>query len=179
MLGLIIIVLLVPMLRGGDDGLPAGVPLGEAPGAAPPPLTGTPREQADRLFNRIMAAREQGDLEEARFFAPMGIQAYQAAEPLDADGLYHLATIQVVAGDHAAALATADRILTANPNHLLGLAVAAEASELAGDTATAGAFHRRFLDAYDTEIARGLPEYQGHSSILPEYRAAAERATGG
>ena len=30
-------------------------------GGTPPPLTGTPREQGDRLFNRIMGAREQGD----------------------------------------------------------------------------------------------------------------------
>jgi hypothetical protein len=175
----LILVLVVPILMGGDD-VPArgAAPFGAQGGAtgAPPALDGTPREQADRLFNRIMAAREQGDTATARFFAPMGIQAYQAAEPLDDDGLYHLATIHNVAGDHAAARQSAERTLERNPNHLLALAAAAEAAQGAGDEAAARGYYGRLVDAYNSEIGRPLPEYQDHARILPEYLATARNA---
>jgi predicted nucleic acid-binding Zn ribbon protein len=173
----LVVVLLYPVLRSGDD-VPArgAAPFGATQGGGPPPLNGSPREQADRLYNRIMAAREQGDTSDAVFFAPMGIQAYQSAEPLDDDGLYHLAAIQIVAGDHAAARATAERILSRNPNHLLGLAIAAEAAEGDGDPAAARQYHARLVDAYESEIGRPLPEYQDHARILPDYLNAARGA---
>jgi hypothetical protein len=175
----LILVLVVPILMGGDD-VPArgAAPFGAQGGVtgAPPALDGTPREQADRLFNRIMAAREQGDTATARFFAPMGIQAYQAAEPLDDDGLYHLATIHNVAGDHAAARQAAERTLERNPNHLLALAAAAEAAQGVGDEAAARGYYGRLVDAYNSEIGRPLPEYQDHARILPEYLATARNA---
>jgi hypothetical protein len=156
----LLFVLVTPMIMGEDDSVPARgtAPFngaGQTPSGTPPPLTGTPREQADRLFNRVMAAREQGNSAEALQFAPMGIQAYQMAEPLDDDGLYHLAILQNTASDYAAARQTAERILQRNPNHLLGLAAAA---------------------AYDAEVGRGLVEYVDHSRILPEYRQAAQQA---
>jgi hypothetical protein len=147
-----------------------------APGALPP-LTGTPREQADRLFNRVMAAREQGNSAEALQFAPMGIQAYQMAEPLDNDGLYHMATLQNTASDFAGARATAERTLQGNPDHLLALAAAAEAATGSGDTDAARQYYERFLAAYQSELARDLPEYLDHARILPEYRQAAIAAT--
>jgi hypothetical protein len=175
----LVFVLVVPMITGGDNVPPPGTaPFGGAvaPGT-PPPLNGTPREQADQLFNRIMTARETGDTTTARFFAPMGIQAYQAAEPLDDDGLYHLAIIMNVAGDYDAALRTAERILERSPNHLLGLAAAAEAAEGAGEQAAARGYHNRLIEAYPSEIGRGLPEYQDHVRILPEYLEQARRAT--
>jgi tetratricopeptide (TPR) repeat protein len=148
-----------------------------SPTGTPPPLTGTPREQADRLFNRIMTTISEGDTTNARFFTPMAIQAYQMAEPLDADGLYHLALIHDVAGDYTSGRAAAERILDASPNHLLGLAAAAEAAERAGDGAAARSYYQRFIAAYDAERARGLPEYQDHEQILPKHLASARRAT--
>jgi tetratricopeptide (TPR) repeat protein len=165
----LILVLLVPIFTG-DDGVPprGAAPFGAAPGPGLDPLSGTPREQADRLFNRVMAAREQGNTAEAQQFAPMGIQAYQAVEPLDDDGIYHLAMLQIVTGDYAGAMATADRILGRNPNHLLALAAAGEAADLAGDGATALVYYRRFIQAYPTEIGRTLPEYQDHARIMPD-----------
>jgi hypothetical protein len=173
----LVIVLLVPVIRGGDGAPPRGAaPFGAMEGGGPPPLDGSPREQADRLFNRIMSAREQGDTTDARFFAPMGIQAYQSAEPLDDDGIYHLAAIQIVAGDYSAAIASAERILAGNPNHLLGLAAAAEAAEGSGDAAAARQYYSRFVAAYESEIGRPLPEYQDHARILPDYLTTARSA---
>lgn len=178
----LLFVLVSPMIMGEDDSVPArgtatfqGAPGG--PGLAP--LSGTPREQADRLFNRVMAAREQGNTAEALQFAPMGIQAYQMAEPLDDDGLYHLAMLQNTAGDYNGALQTSQRILDRNPNHLLALAASAEAATGQGDLAAARGFHERYLAAYNDEVGRDLPEYIDHSGILPEYRREALRATGG
>src|SRR5688500_9066362 len=49
----------VPIQQMNTDG-------GEAGQSGPGPLTGTPREQADRLFNRIMTERESGDTAQAR-----------------------------------------------------------------------------------------------------------------
>jgi hypothetical protein len=124
-----------------------------------------------------MAAREQNDMAEALQFAPMGIQAYQMAEPLDDDGLYHVAILQTTVSDYTAARQTAQRILDRNPNHLLALAAAAEAARGAGDMAAVRRLYERFLAAWESEIARPLPEYQDHARILPEYRQAALRAT--
>jgi hypothetical protein len=176
----LILILLVPMLMDRDSGPTTPfAPMGgaTAPGA-PPPLEGTPREQADRLFNRIMTAREQGDTVDARRFTPMAIDAYRMAEPLDNDGLYHLAAVHIVAGDHAAARATADQLLAREPNHLLGLSAAGEAALLAGDTASAREHYQRLLRVYDTESARGLQEYLDHARQLPELRETARQATG-
>ena len=42
----------------------------------PPDLSKmTPREAADRLFNRVMSANERGDKDETSWFSPMAIQA--------------------------------------------------------------------------------------------------------
>jgi hypothetical protein len=175
----LILILLVPMLTDRDSSPAAPfTPMGGTTPGAPPPLEGTPREQADRLFNRIMTAREQGDTAGARRFTPMAIDAYRMAEPLDNDGLYHLAAVHIVAGDHAAARATADQLLTREPDHLLGLGAAAEAALLAGDSAAARAHYQRLLRAYDTESARGLQEYLDHARQLPELRETARQATG-
>ncbi|HEX2168274.1 MAG TPA: tetratricopeptide repeat protein [Longimicrobiales bacterium] len=167
-------ILLVPMLI--DDGPGAAQPVapasapGVVPPATPPPLTGTPREQADRLFTRIMTEIGQGDTAAARRFTPMAIGAYAMAAPLDADGLYHLAAIHLVAGDHASARATAERILAERPTHLLALAVAAEAAVAAGDSASARDYYQRLLTSYDGEVTQDLEEYEAHSRSLPGFR---------
>lgn len=182
---LLIVILVVPALldddtRNAQNPAAGSFPgAGTAPAGTPPPLTGTPREQADRLFDRIMTAASAGDTSEARRFTPMAIDAYDMAAPLDADGLYHLAAVHLVAGDPANARATAERLLDRNENHLLGLAVAGEAAAHAGDSATARTYYERLLAAYDEELARGLPEYEAHSRSLPEFRAAAQRFTEG
>ena len=175
------IILAVPMLR---DAAPeaAGPPVqgapfaGTAPGAGsgtPPPLTGTTREQADQLYNRIMSAWSQNDSAGARRFTPMAIDAYRMSQPLDDDGLYHLAMVHNVAGDHATALTTAEQILAKNANHLLALAAAIEAT-MPTDQAAARAFARRFVAAWETEKDRPLQEYLDHERVLPDYLAMAQ-----
>jgi hypothetical protein len=177
----LVVILAVPMITGDEpaavDRAPFGTPTGAGLGT-PPPLTGTPREQADRLFDRIMRASESGDAATVEMFMPMATQAYDLARPLDNDGLFHLAVIHNVGGNYAQARVTAEEILERNPDHLLALAVAGEAAQLAGDAAAARDYYGRFLDAYDAEVARALPEYQDHAPVLPDYREAALRVTG-
>lgn len=199
-IGALIVVLVLPVLRGGGTG-PAGMtgPLDFSGGNAPagasaqmpparggtpsdgaaPTLSADPRENADRLFNRIMTERNNGNLEQARFFLPMALQAYQMAEPLDDDGLFHLALLQSAAGDFTAARTTAERILANNADHLLALAAAGEAMAAAGDTAAARDYYRRFLAVYEAESQKVYPEYIDHSAVMPEYRRAAEALVGG
>ena len=181
-LAALIIVLAWPALSGGGDRAQSDgrMPVDQLDGGTstpppgPGPLSGTPREQADRLFNRIMTERETGDTAQARFFLPMALQAYANAEPLDADGYYHLSLLQSYGGDHGAALASAQRILATQPNHLLGLGAAASAARAAGDNAAARNYNRQLLAAYEREIATTKPEYQDHANILPELKAQAE-----
>jgi tetratricopeptide (TPR) repeat protein len=171
-----------PALRGGGSNEPDGrVPLNQmgdvgtgAAGAAPGPLAGTPREQADRLFNRIMTERESGDTAQARFFVPMAVQAYAMAGDLDADGLYHLALVHQVGGDHKAARETAEKILALSPNHLLGLSAAANAARASGDDASARAYYQKFVQAFDTESKSPRPEYQDHERMFPDLKSEAE-----
>lgn len=157
-----------PMLDGGT---------GEAPAAegTPPPLSGTPREQADRLFNLIMQNREKGDTAKAKFFVPMGLQAYAMAGDLDADGLYHLSLLQALGGNGKDAVATAEKILAGSPNNLLGLVAAAQGAVAAGDRAAAARYYKRYLDAYQAEKGRDVPEYRDHAAALPEYEAEARK----
>jgi hypothetical protein len=180
---LLVVVIAVTTARD-DSGAPAADdrrPLNEmdgigtgAPSSGPGPLTGTPREQADRLFNRIMTEQENGDTAQAKFFVPMAVQAYQMAGELDADGLYHLSLLHNIGGDGAAALQTAERILATSPNHLLALSAAAQAARTSDNSAAAREYYQRFIGAYDAESKTTKPEYQDHSNMLPQLRAEAE-----
>lgn len=160
-------------------GAPGGSGAAGAPGAGMGGLSSDMRVNADRLFNRIMTAAEQGNQAEVDQFMPMAIQAYGMVEDLDDDGLYHLAVLHLVAGDPAQARATTDRILDASPDHILALGVAAEAAAAAGDSAAAAADYRRLLEGYGAESAKPLPEYVDHQPMLEEYRERARAFTGG
>jgi len=156
----------------------------ESPSAAAAPALGptgsvdlasmTPREAADRLFTRVMAAVEQGNDAEAMSFLPMAIDAYGLARPLDSDGLYHLALLQAASGAFAASLESAKEGLTAAPEHLLLLSSAGEASKELGDQAAAAGFYTLLLDAWDREMALQRQEYTDHARILPLLREDAE-----
>jgi len=175
----IILVMVVPMFFGNDTPQSQAAPFASGGGTGtPPPLSGDMRQNADRLFNRIMEARERGDNAGAAQFYPMAIQAYQASEPLDADGLYHLSLIQAASGDFAGARSTAQRILDMSPNHLLGLGAAAEALLESGDTTAAREHYARYLEAFEAERSKGYPEYLDHSAILPAYQQQARIITG-
>ena len=165
---------------------PAATPAG---GVAPPATAGggvapdisnlTPIEAATRLYNRVMGAISAGDSAQAQAFLPMAIAAYQRARPLDNDGLFHLSMLNRTAMNLEAALSQALEILEDDPNHLLGLAAAAEAAIELGELEEAERHYRQLLAVYDQEVQRALPEYGDHRQIVDVLRQDAERFLAG
>jgi hypothetical protein len=130
-----------------------------------------PRAVADDLFNRVVDAAATGDSAQLPAFLPLAVGAFGEAGPLDPDGLFHLATLLRIGERGEESLLTALAILDVDPDHLLGLGAAAEASRLAGRDAVS--FYRRIMEVYDVQIQRPLDEYLGHASFT-RVRADAE-----
>lgn len=151
------------------------------PTAGTPPDLGsmTPREAADRLYDRIMRAASAGDTAEALAFLPMALDAYDLVLPLDEDGHYHVSLLHALGGDYQMAREAAEGALADAPNHLLLLGAAARAASELGDDDGADAYYARFMEAWESEQARGLEEYSMHAIPLAEMRAAAEARAGG
>lgn len=134
----------------------------------------SPIAAADALFNRVMNSISANDSAQARAFMPMAIAAYQRAFPLDLDGLFHLSMLNRTAMNLEAALDNALEIVEQDPNHLLGLAAAAEAALELGLTDEAEQHYQRILDIYDDESVRALDEYAMHSQIVSVLKDDAE-----
>lgn len=179
MFGLIVF-LGVQAVTPAGPGVPADAPQPSAPFAgggtgAPPDLSQmTPREAADRLFDRVMRSVSAGDSAQAQAFLPMALSAYERAMPLDHDGLFHLSLLNRVSGDAEAALANARQVLDVDPNHILALTAAAEASVELGQEEEAAAYYRHLLEVADAEAARELPEYLAHATIIESARSEAQ-----
>lgn len=181
-------VAIIPRLSADDEapaaalaqpGAAAAVPAagsGEMDPSAVDLASMSPRERADRLFNRVMQEVANGAADQAKFFAPMAIQAYGMVPERNADLHYHLGELYRVQGDLDAARAQADTILAGDPGHLLGLFAAAQTEAGRGNTDESAALYQRFLDGYAEQFARSLPEYQEHIQGLPAMRAEAQKA---
>jgi hypothetical protein len=137
----------------------------------------SPRDAADRLFNRIMTAYESGAKDSAQFFAPMALQAYGMVE-LDADARYHVGLIDLVSDDYAGAAAQADTIARTVPGHLYATVLRAEVARARGDSAALRQAQRVFLDHYDAETKANRPEYAEHPGLLERFRNEALQALG-
>lgn len=147
---------------------------GGGTGAAPDISSMTPREQADRLFNRVMESSTAGDTGRIAFFGPMAINAYANIAPLDVDARLHVGMIQLVMGNAAAALAQADSIGREAPAHLFGPLLKARAAEQAGNDALRRTAYRDLLARWDAERAKNLTEYQQHDADLQAARTTGQ-----
>lgn len=173
------------MVRPQEQGAPGGgMTGGAAGGSVDPNSPGTtdisqmsPREAADRLFDRVMRTISAGDTAGALGFQPMAVQAYELVGDLDLDGMFHMALLQQLS-DPAAALATAKKMLEAEPDHILGLGMAGEASAAMGEQAAAREHYEHLLRAYDVEFARNLVEYDAHRNLMTQFKATAEAYLG-
>lgn len=154
----------------------AGPVAGGAPGRAPDISQMGPEERADRLFQRVMTYVGEGKTDSVQFFSPMAIQSMQALAPLDAHRRYDLGLLGMVSGDAAMARAQADSILSAAPNHLLGLILAMRTSGMQLDSAARRGYVTRFIEVVDRERASGKQEYVDHG---PDIDAALREARGG
>lgn len=165
-----------------------GVQLGSGASPEPPPSrlpasqpasdlsNMPPREQADRLFNRVMSAHERGDSGEVSFFKPMAVQAYAMLGGLDFDARYHVGLMHAVTGDSEASRVQLDSLTRESPNHLLGSMLRATLSQLNGDEQELRRAYRTFLNAYDSEMASGKQEYADHRGAIQAFREQAQRA---
>ena len=163
---------------GGAPAGGGGAPVATG-GVAPDISSMSPIEAADRLFNRVMQSVSQGDSAQAQGFLPMAIAAYQRARPLTLDGLFHLSMLNRTAMNLEAALDNALEIIEQDPNHLLGLAAAAEAAIELGELDEAEVHYRRIFEVYDDERNRALEEYEMHSAIVVVLKEDAQRFLAG
>jgi Double zinc ribbon len=139
----------------------------------------SPRQAADRLFNRVMAASENGDTAEALQFAPMAIQAYDNLGTLDNDARYHVALLHLTTGDIKSARVQIELLRKTSPNHLLGFMLEHQIAERSGNKDSAARANKAFLAAYDAEIATGREEYQDHMKTIERFRTAARTGVAG
>jgi tetratricopeptide (TPR) repeat protein len=161
-------------MSGRDQGIAPAPPVSSAQPAGsgqPADITAmSPREAADQLFNRVVMANEQGNIDEALQFAPMAIQAYQNVARLDADAHYHLGLIYEVMGDFDNMRNQVSIIKQYTPDHLLGLILEYSAAEKSGDPFAAARAVEAFTAAYDAEIMAGRPEYEAHRRTIENFR---------
>jgi predicted Zn-dependent protease len=142
--------------------------------AQPPDLSSmTPREAADRLFNRVMAASENGNQAEASQFTPMALQAYANLGNLDNDARYHVALLHLTANDTRRAQTQIDLLRKSAPKHLLAFMLEHQIAKQSGKQDNATRAFKAFLTAYDAEIAVGQADYQDHLSSIERVRTAA------
>jgi hypothetical protein len=135
-------------------------------GRAPDISALSPAERAERLYDRIMGAAERGRVDSVRFFMPMAIQAYESLDSLSVDQRYDLGRLAEVAGDAPLAMAQADTILRQQPQHLLGLLLAARAARLRGDETAARRQLGRMAQVASAERRKQLPEYLLHQTDI-------------
>lgn len=164
--------------RTGEMGLTGGIP-GADVGAAPPTSSDmpsmqdlasmTPREAADRLYDRAMSELDAGDMERSAFFLDMGLKAYDAVPPeeIDADARFHIGLMQLHLGDSAGARAQGEQILESEPDHLLGLILSARVADFAGEAEAAQGYRGRLRAVVeDAGGIPALPEYDSHRPLI-------------
>jgi len=158
-----------------DAPFASAAPQGQGGVRAPDISSLSPRERADRLFDRVMRLSSEGKADSVQFFAPMALSVYQNLGPLDADLRYDFGRVAEVAGASEIARAQADSILASDSTHLLGLVLGMRAAQLRGDSAASRVFARRLLSAEPSENTKALPEYQRHQGDILEALAEARR----
>ena len=187
-MGIATIALFVALLSwfGRGDGAsspaPSSLPMTSKAPAADQPVdlaSMSPRDAADRLFNRVMVASESGNTEEALKFAPMALQAYDNLGTLDNDARYHVALLHLTLGDIKNARVQIDKLRQAVPNHLLGIMLEHQIAERGGKKDSAARAYKAFLAAYDAEIAAGRVEYQEHQGSIERFRKSAQASMTG
>lgn len=161
----------------GDVTGPSTAPTVRAPAPAPPSRaenppdlsTMSPREAADRLFNRVMAADERGDKAAVERFSPMALQAYGLVNNLDKDGQYHVGLIHLGRGEFDQAMAQVQKIKRKAPDHLLAITLEHTVALRTGNSAAAARAVAAFKNAYPSEAKIRRPEYTAHQNTITTF----------
>jgi tetratricopeptide (TPR) repeat protein len=151
-------------------------PFASSGGGRPPDISQmSPEERANRLFNRVMMLAEAGKQDSVHFFLPMALASYSQLPALDADARYHVGLLQLAGGDVGAALAQADTMQRAVPNHLFIYVLRAHAYQAQGNTAQEQRAYADFLRHEQAELAVKRPEYDDHREALTNFHSEALR----
>jgi len=154
-------------------------PAAPAPGQMVDLASMSPREAADRLYNRTMAANEKGDFVEALKFAPMALQAYEGLGTLDNDARYHVALLRLTTEDIDGARVQIEMLRQSAPKHLLAFMLEHQIAERGGKKDSAARAAKAFLAAYDAEMTAGRAEYRDHQGSIERFREAAQAGVTG
>jgi hypothetical protein len=175
-----IIMALRPAAGGGPSAAAAPFAGGGGPGdrATTDLSQMTPRQAADRLYDRVARASEAGDTAQVQFFGPMTIQAYQGVTPVDADVRLHIGMTQLALGNLDGAAAEADSLVRDSRTHLFGPYLKAHIAQARRNAAAEKAAWQTFLANFDAERAKNLPEYEQHATALTGAKATAQQVTG-
>lgn len=178
--GALVVVVLVAVRFIGSPQSADRVPTGpaSAPVTVPDISQMTPRERADRLFDRIVRAAEAGDTAQVMQFQPMALSAYAMLGQQDSDSRYHVGLIHSLAGNFAAARAQLDSLRAIEPDHLLGAMLAFTIAELTEDADGREQAYRVFLEAYDAEMALQKADYVAHEPAIQSFLTVARRELG-
>ena len=178
-LGALLTIVALRLSGSGERGaVPDGASEGTAPRSAlraPDISQMSPEERANRLFNRVMILAEAGKNDSVQFFLPMALGSYAQLPSLDADARYHIGLLQLAGGDAAAALAQADTIQRALPNHLFIYVLRAHAYQAQGNTAQEQRACADFLRHEQAELALKRAEYDDHRESLTNFHSEALR----
>jgi hypothetical protein len=143
------------------------------PSGTPPDLsTMTPREQFQRLADRIQTAMESGDTAQVVQFFPMLEGAFGNLPPgdRDIDARFHMGLLRAQIGHFSEAFAQADSIQQEDSTNLLNYYLRAMTDEYQGKTAEGKAARADFLKHFDAEMQSGRPEYQAHKDLLEAFK---------
>ena len=162
------------VLRGGTPATPQPTAMPLASGAGDISQM-SPEERATRLFNRVMRLDEEGKSDSVAFFAPMALQSYAMLPARDADARYHVALLELAAGNPRGAQSQADSIARLAPTHLFAFVVRARAARARGDAAAERRAYADFRRYEREERARSRPEYQDHVGQLDAFAQEAAR----
>ena len=149
---------------GGGEGMPSASELAAM----------TPKVRFDRLYNRVMRAAESGDQATVEQFSPMARMAYAQLDTVDADARYHMAMLFLHTGGVPEAKAVVDTLLRQNPGHLFGYMLQGSIARFSKDDKGTADARKGFLQHYDAEIKKGLPEYGEHQRAVDDFKAAAQ-----
>lgn len=173
--GALALVILVATQQGRNSTPQAAAGIAPfSPGAvrAPDISAMTPRERADRLYDRVMRLVDEGKSDSAAFFSTMAVGAYESLAPLDNDLRYDYGRMAEVAGELDVVKAQSDSILQSFPDHLLGLVLGARVAERRGDRAEQRRLLDHLLAVKSAELAKNLDEYVRHRSDIDAATAA-------
>ena len=166
---LVLVAVFIVAPRLGDNGAADDSP------ATTLPTSEVTRIQADRLYERVVAAQASGDTAAANALIPDALQAYALAGDMDSDAMYHATLLFLESGDYQAGREHAEQVLAEMPNNPFALSVAARAAHLQGDSAAAKKYYGRLLTVYAAESKRmEYPEQKHHNAALPGLKAEAE-----